>query len=104
MNSQRKLFLYSDDKALIISSTTCEASVQNTKSNMCNTNKWFLKYNLRLHFSKTKFIAFSKILKELSKLNVLKIHNLNCNSNNDLRDVINKTGNIEILELLLINT
>lgn len=58
LNSQVKLFSYTGDTALIITRTSWEIFVQNVESNMCKTNKWFLKYNLRSNFSKTKFIAF----------------------------------------------
>lgn len=69
------------------------------RSDVCRINEWFLKHNLRLNFSKTKFIVFFRVKSTGPKLNMLKIHSPNCNSNNDSYNVTNKTDNIRHLKI-----
>lgn len=59
---------------------------------MYKMSERFQKHNLRLNFSKTKYISFSRDKITQPNLNTLKIHKKNCNfNNNDTCEVINKT-------------
>jgi hypothetical protein len=65
---------------------------------MYKINEWFLKHNLRLNFSKTKYIAISQNKRTQPNKNTPKIHKKNCNSNNnDTCEVINRTEKTKYL-------